>query len=128
MAAFRIALDAAVGIVLAICISVPYVWAQPATGSAAPVASAAGGALLTRFIAPTILMAAAASLGVHDGGAGLTSIGAISGALTPVLGPAAGRLVFSLGVLGAQWWRRDFVARVRLRPQRGCRLAQRAGA
>jgi Mn2+/Fe2+ NRAMP family transporter len=71
----------------------------------------AGGAVLTQSITAAILLAAAASLGEHAGGPGLTSpgltspgltsVGAISLALTPVLGSTAGRLVFSLGVLGA---------------------------
>ncbi len=60
----------------------------------------ATGALLTQLVTAAVLAAAAATL--HGGsGAHLDSIGAISAALTPLLGVPAGRLVFGLGVAGA---------------------------
>jgi Mn2+/Fe2+ NRAMP family transporter len=46
-------------------------------------------------------VAAAATIGAKDPNASLASVGDMSGALTPVLGPNVGRLVFSLGVIGA---------------------------
>jgi len=58
------------------------------------------GAALTQCLTGAVLVAAAATLG-HNGGVGLTSVGEISNALSPVLGETFGRLVFSAGVLGA---------------------------
>jgi Mn2+/Fe2+ NRAMP family transporter len=46
-------------------------------------------------------VAAATAFTTGAGQASLSSIGEISGALTPVLGESAGRIVFSAGVLGA---------------------------
>jgi Mn2+/Fe2+ NRAMP family transporter len=57
------------------------------------------GAVLTQCLTGAVLVAAAATLA--SGGAGLSSVGAISGALSPLLGENFGRLVFSVGVLGA---------------------------
>jgi Mn2+/Fe2+ NRAMP family transporter len=48
-----------------------------------------------------VLVAAAATLASSDVSANLGSIGEISNALTPLLGESVGRLVFSVGVLGA---------------------------
>jgi Mn2+/Fe2+ NRAMP family transporter len=59
------------------------------------------GAVLTQCLTAAILVAAAATLASGDAGAGLSSVGEISKALSPVLGPGVGRLVFSAGVLGA---------------------------
>ncbi len=58
------------------------------------------GAALTQCLTGAVLVTAAAKLGRHDG-AGLSSIGEISNALSPVLGVGLGRAVFSAGVLGA---------------------------
>jgi len=62
------------------------------------------GALLTQLLTAAVLVAAAATLGpagAAGSGVNLDSVGAISGALTPLLGLHAGRLIFSMGVLGA---------------------------
>ena len=48
-----------------------------------------------------LTLAAAATLASSGASANLGSIGEISNALTPILGEGVGRLVFSLGVLGA---------------------------
>jgi Mn2+/Fe2+ NRAMP family transporter len=58
------------------------------------------GAVLTQLVSASVLLVAAATLGGGDA-VSLSSVGQISEALTPHLGVAAGRLVFSLGVLGA---------------------------
>jgi Mn2+/Fe2+ NRAMP family transporter len=59
------------------------------------------GAVLTQLVSASVLFVAAATLGTGEAGASLASVGQISQALTPHLGVALGRLVFSLGVLGA---------------------------
>ena len=60
------------------------------------------GALLTQCLTGAVLVAAAATLASSAGAtAGLSSVGEISNALTPLLGENVGRLVFSAGVLGA---------------------------
>jgi Mn2+/Fe2+ NRAMP family transporter len=59
------------------------------------------GAVLTQVVSASVLFVAAATLGSGDARITLSSVGQISEALTPHLGAAAGRLVFSLGVLGA---------------------------
>jgi Mn2+/Fe2+ NRAMP family transporter len=59
------------------------------------------GAVLTQCLTAAVLIAAAARLRSGDLPANLSSIGDISRALTPLLGAAAGRVVFSAGVLGA---------------------------
>jgi Mn2+/Fe2+ NRAMP family transporter len=59
------------------------------------------GAVLTQVVSASVLFVAAATLSTGDSGASLASVGQISQALTPHLGVALGRLVFSLGVLGA---------------------------
>jgi Mn2+/Fe2+ NRAMP family transporter len=59
------------------------------------------GAVLTQLVSASVLFVAAATLGRGDARISLTSVGQISEALTPHLGATAGRLVFSLGVLGA---------------------------
>ena len=58
------------------------------------------GAVLTQCLTGAVLVAAAATLG-KNGSVGLSSVGEISNALSPVLGENFGRLVFSAGVLGA---------------------------
>jgi Mn2+/Fe2+ NRAMP family transporter len=59
------------------------------------------GAILTQLLTGAVLVAAAATLTSANVSTSLTSVGEISNALSPVLGEGAGRLVFSLGVLGA---------------------------
>ena len=59
------------------------------------------GAVLTQFVTAAVIVAAAATIGAHRGGAPLDSVGRISEALTPLLGDTLGRLVFGLGVIGA---------------------------
>jgi len=59
------------------------------------------GAILTQALTAAVLIAAAATLGVGDKPSTLNSVGDISGALTPILGAFAGKMFFSVGVLGA---------------------------
>jgi Mn2+/Fe2+ NRAMP family transporter len=59
------------------------------------------GALVTQLVMAAVLIACAATIGVHNAHAPLDSVGEMSGALTPFLGEATGKLVFSMGVLGA---------------------------
>ena len=59
------------------------------------------GALLTQLIMAAVLIACAATIGARNPNASLTSVGEMSQALTPFMGQFTGKLVFSLGVLGA---------------------------
>ncbi len=59
------------------------------------------GAVLTQLVMAAVLVAVAATIGHVNPDASLKTVGEISGALTPFLGEGPGRLVFSLGVLGA---------------------------
>jgi Mn2+/Fe2+ NRAMP family transporter len=59
------------------------------------------GAVVTQLLTGAVLVAAAAAFATGSGQASLSSVGEISGALTPVLGESAGRIVFGAGVLGA---------------------------
>ena len=59
------------------------------------------GAVLTQCLTGAVLVAAAAAFATGSSTASLSSVGEISGALTPVLGESAGRVVFGAGVLGA---------------------------
>jgi Mn2+/Fe2+ NRAMP family transporter len=59
------------------------------------------GAILTQCLTGAVLVAAAAAFVTGPVPASLSSVGEISGALTPVLGESAGRVVFGAGVLGA---------------------------
>ena len=59
------------------------------------------GAVLTQCLTGAVLIAAAATLASGGASAGLSSVGEISGALSPLLGENFGRLAFSAGVLGA---------------------------
>lgn len=61
----------------------------------------AAGALITQLVMAAVLIACAATIGAGAPDASLASVGDMSEALTPFLGGAGGRLVFSLGVLGA---------------------------
>lgn len=64
-------------------------------------ADTAFGAILTQLLTGAVLVAAAATLGARADASGLSSIGEISQALSPLLGDTIGRLVFCAGVLGA---------------------------
>jgi Mn2+/Fe2+ NRAMP family transporter len=59
------------------------------------------GAILTQCLTGAVLIAAAATFAHGAAPANLSSVGEISGALTPALGATAGRIVFGAGVLGA---------------------------
>ncbi len=63
------------------------------------------GALLTQLVMAAVLVAAAATIGRAQGGAtadaGLNTVGDLANALIPYLGAGAGKLVFSLGIIGA---------------------------
>ncbi|HEX4260769.1 MAG TPA: divalent metal cation transporter [Acetobacteraceae bacterium] len=67
----------------------------------AAVLDTALGSVLTQAVMAAVLIATAATIGLHNPRASLASVGEMSGALTPFLGIGAGRLVFALGVLGA---------------------------
>ena len=63
------------------------------------------GAVITQLVMAAVLVATAATIGHASDPSGtpptLSTVGELSGALTPFLGIGAGRLVFSAGVLGA---------------------------
>jgi Mn2+/Fe2+ NRAMP family transporter len=59
------------------------------------------GAILTQLLTGAVLVAAAAMLAAGGTPASLASVGQIANAFSPVLGEGVGRLVFSIGVLGA---------------------------
>lgn len=59
------------------------------------------GALVTQLVMAAVLIAAAATIGRSQGGISLDTVGALAGALVPFLGAGMGKLVFSLGILGA---------------------------
>ncbi len=59
------------------------------------------GAVVTQCLTGAVLVAAAAAFASGSAPVSLSSVGEISGALTPVLGESAGRVIFSAGVLGA---------------------------
>jgi Mn2+/Fe2+ NRAMP family transporter len=59
------------------------------------------GAVIAQLVMAAILVAAAATIGRSAPGASLDTIGQLSAALVPSLGVTAGRLVFSLGTIGA---------------------------
>ena len=59
------------------------------------------GAILTQCLTGAVLVAAAAAFANSSAPSNLSTVGEISGALTPVLGDWIGRIVFSAGVLGA---------------------------
>ncbi len=61
----------------------------------------AAGSVLTQLITIAVVIAAAATLGQHDPGAALNTVGQIAGALTPYLGHVGGTIAFGLGMLGA---------------------------
>lgn len=59
------------------------------------------GAVVTQLVMAAVLIATAATIGARDPQASLTTVGEMSGALTPFMGSSVGKLVFGLGVLGA---------------------------
>jgi Mn2+/Fe2+ NRAMP family transporter len=59
------------------------------------------GAVITQLVMAAVLVATAATIGKSDSAASLNTVGDMSNALTPFMGPVVGRLVFSLGILGA---------------------------
>ena len=59
------------------------------------------GALLTQLVMAAVLIACAATIGAKNPNTSLSSVGEMSQALTPFMGEFTGKLVFSLGVLGA---------------------------
>lgn len=73
---------------------------QPEDYAAARLDTALG-AVITQLLSAAVLVAAAATLASGGAASSLASVGEISAALSPVLGAAAGRVVFGIGVLGA---------------------------
>ena len=66
------------------------------------------GAIITQLVMAAVLVAAAATIGHAAGGAdgtasgdGLNTVGDLANALIPFLGEGVGKLVFSLGIIGA---------------------------
>jgi Mn2+/Fe2+ NRAMP family transporter len=59
------------------------------------------GALVTQLVMAAVLVAAAATLSAHGAKPQLNTVGDLSAALTPFLGVGVGRLVFTLGIVGA---------------------------
>ena len=59
------------------------------------------GAVMTQLVMAAVLVATAATIGKSHSAQSLHTVGEISDALTPFMGPAVGRLVFGLGILGA---------------------------
>ena len=59
------------------------------------------GSVVTQLVMAAVVIAAAAAIRPHMANATLNTIGDISKAMTPYMGPQFGRIVFSAGVLGA---------------------------
>lgn len=59
------------------------------------------GAVITQLIMAAILISTAATIGKTNPGAPLNTVQQISSALTPFLGETTGRILFSMGILGA---------------------------
>jgi Mn2+/Fe2+ NRAMP family transporter len=59
------------------------------------------GSVLTQLIMIAVVIAVAATIGLHNPGAALNTVGQVAGALTPYLGHAGGTVLFGLGMLGA---------------------------
>jgi Mn2+/Fe2+ NRAMP family transporter len=59
------------------------------------------GAVLTQLIMISVVITVGATIGTHNGGAALQTVGDISHALTPYLGRLGGTVLFGLGMLGA---------------------------
>jgi Mn2+/Fe2+ NRAMP family transporter len=61
----------------------------------------AAGAVLTQLIMIAVVVTVAATIGTHNPGAPLDTVGQIAHALTPFLGHVGGTVLFGLGMLGA---------------------------
>lgn len=59
------------------------------------------GAVVTQLVMAAVLIAAAATIAPNGNKPSLSTVGDMSAALTPFLGPQIGRVVFGMGVLGA---------------------------
>jgi NRAMP (natural resistance-associated macrophage protein)-like metal ion transporter len=59
------------------------------------------GSVITQVIMIAVLVAVAATIGVHKPGAPLNTVQEIANALTPFLGVTVGKLLFALGIIGA---------------------------
>jgi Mn2+/Fe2+ NRAMP family transporter len=59
------------------------------------------GAVLTQVIMIAVVITVATTIGTHNPGASLNTVGQISEALTPYLGRVGGTVVFGVGMLGA---------------------------
>jgi len=59
------------------------------------------GAVVTQLVMAAVLITAATTIAPNQPNASLSDVGEMSRALTPYLGPQLGKLVFSLGVIGA---------------------------
>jgi Mn2+/Fe2+ NRAMP family transporter len=59
------------------------------------------GAILAQLVMAAVLIATAATIGLHNPNASLDSVGDMANALIPFLGSAIGKAVFSAGVIGA---------------------------
>ena len=59
------------------------------------------GAVVTQVVMAAVLVATAATVGKVNPNGNLSTVGEMSSALTPFLGPEMGRLIFSLGILWA---------------------------
>lgn len=61
----------------------------------------ATGAVLTQLIMIAVVVTVASTVGAHDGGVSLNTVGEIANSLTPYLGRTGGTVLFGLGMLGA---------------------------
>ncbi|KKC04096.1 NRAMP family divalent metal transporter [Mycobacterium nebraskense] len=61
----------------------------------------ATGAVLTQLIMIAVVVTMASTVGAHDGGGSLNTVGEIANSLTPYLGRTGGTVLFGLGMLGA---------------------------
>ncbi|OBB82674.1 NRAMP family divalent metal transporter [Mycobacterium sp. 852002-30065_SCH5024008] len=61
----------------------------------------ATGAVLTQLIMIAVVVTMASTVGEHDGGVSLNTVGEIANSLTPYLGRTGGTVLFGLGMLGA---------------------------
>jgi len=61
----------------------------------------ATGSVLTQLIMISVVLTMAATIGAHEGGGSLDTVGQIANALTPYLGRVGGTVLFGLGMLGA---------------------------
>jgi len=59
------------------------------------------GAVITQLIMIAVLVAVAATIGVHKSGKSLDTVQQIADALTPFLGEKVGKILFALGMVGA---------------------------